>query len=184
MQSFSSCAFSILVGEGLGGRKVMGKAEKPCLSSKSLSISSPLTFPHAKIWNRMRPWALELNQHTRELISTQNTEHKYNRPESPMVTLTWHACKYKVYDIYIYTEDVPLVEFTHVPCESYRRRLRSLLLYLCYIFWALINSHVCRCSTCSSPCRKHLQLNPFHHRQWPALFPVQVFETLLFTFPK
>ena len=42
-------------------------------------------------------------------------------------------------------EDVPLVMvmylvFTHTPDESYRRQLGSLLLYLCYIFQALINS--------------------------------------------
>ena len=45
-------------------------------------------------------------------------------------------------------EDVPLVEFvylvfTHMPGESYRRRLRSLLFYLCYVLRALINSLVC-----------------------------------------
>ena len=45
-------------------------------------------------------------------------------------------------------EDVHLVEimylvFTHTPGESYRRRLRSLLLYLCYVFRALISSFVC-----------------------------------------
>ena len=45
-------------------------------------------------------------------------------------------------------EDVPLVEFmylvfTRMPGESYRRRLRSLLLCLCYVFRALINSLVC-----------------------------------------
>ena len=39
-------------------------------------------------------------------------------------------------------EDVPLVEFmylvfTRMPGESYRRRLRSLLLYLCYVFQAV-----------------------------------------------
>ena len=44
-------------------------------------------------------------------------------------------------------EDVPLVEFvylvfTRMPGESYRRRLGSLLLYLCYVFRALINSLV------------------------------------------
>ena len=32
---------------------------------------------------------------------------------------------------------------TRMPCESYRRRLRSLLLYLCYVSRALINSLVC-----------------------------------------
>ena len=45
--------------------------------------------------------------------------------------------------------DVPLVEFiylvfTRMPAESYRRQLvRSLLLYLRYVFRALINSLVC-----------------------------------------
>ena len=39
-------------------------------------------------------------------------------------------------------EDVPLVEFVYLeftcmPGESYRRRLRSLLLYLCYVFRVL-----------------------------------------------
>ena len=42
-------------------------------------------------------------------------------------------------------EDVPLVEFmylvfTRMPGESYRRRLRSLLLCLCYVYGALIKS--------------------------------------------
>ena len=31
---------------------------------------------------------------------------------------------------------------TRMPCESYRRRLMSLLLYLCYVYRALINSLV------------------------------------------
>ena len=35
--------------------------------------------------------------------------------------------------------------FTRRPGESYRRRLRSLFLYLCYVFRALINSRVCYC---------------------------------------
>ena len=42
------------------------------------------------------------NQHTRELISVRNTsaaqvQLQQQRPESPTVTLTWHACKYKVH---------------------------------------------------------------------------------------
>ena len=45
-------------------------------------------------------------------------------------------------------EDVPLVEFMYLvficmPDESCRRRLRSVLLYLCDVFRALINSLVC-----------------------------------------
>ena len=45
-------------------------------------------------------------------------------------------------------EDVPLVEFmylvfTRMPGESYRRRLRSLLLCLRDVFRALVNSLAC-----------------------------------------
>ena len=46
-------------------------------------------------------------------------------------------------------EDVPLVEFMYLvftrkpPVENYRMRLRSLLLYLYYVFRALTNSLVC-----------------------------------------
>ena len=45
-------------------------------------------------------------------------------------------------------EDVHLVEFmylifTHMPGERYRWPLRSLLLYLCYVFRALFNFLVC-----------------------------------------
>ena len=37
--------------------------------------------------------------------------------------------------------------FTRMPTESYRRRLRPLLLYLCYVFRAQINSLVGRLNT-------------------------------------
>ena len=52
-------------------------------------------------------------------------------------------------------EHVPLVEFTYLiftrmPGESYHRRLRSLLLYLCYVFWVLINSLACWFCFCLS----------------------------------
>ena len=38
------------------------------------------------------------------------TQEQQQRPQSPMVTLTWHACKYKVHK----PEDVPLVEFMYL----------------------------------------------------------------------
>ena len=44
------------------------------------------------------------------------TQVQQQRPESPMVTLTWHACEYKAHKLH--------------------QR------YLCYIFWVLINSFV------------------------------------------
>ena len=47
-----------------------------------------------------------------------------------------------------FLEDLPLVEFMYLvfirmPGESYRKRLKSLLLHLRYVFRALINSLVC-----------------------------------------
>ena len=42
--------------------------------------------------------------------------------------------------------------FTRMPSESYRRRVRSLLLCLCDVFPALINSLVRRLTSCSRPC--------------------------------
>ena len=54
-------------------------------------------------------------------------------------------------------EDIPLLEFmyltfTRVPGESYRRRLRSLVLYLCDVFRALINSLLYWCAGAWAVC--------------------------------
>ena len=54
---------------------------------------------------------------------------------------TWFRC---LACYYSFTEDAPLVEFmylvfTRVPGESYSRQLRFLLLYLRYVFQALID---------------------------------------------
>ena len=53
----------------------------------------------------------------------------------------------KCTELYLF-EDIALVEFmylvfTRMPGESYHKRLRSLLLYLCYVYRALIDSLVC-----------------------------------------
>ena len=43
------------------------------------------------------------NQHKRELTGTRNTDItqvQQQRPELPTVTLTWHACKYKVHKLH------------------------------------------------------------------------------------
>ena len=90
----------------------------------------------------------------------QVTQVQQQRPESPTVTLTWHARKSKVHKLrqkyilcmylwwmylwmYLWWSSCTLYLFTRMPGESYRRRLRSLLFYLCYLFQALINSLVC-----------------------------------------
>ena len=58
------------------------------------------------------------------------TQIQQQRPESPTVTRTWHACKYKIHKLHQ----------RYILC--YRRWLRYLL-YLCYVFRALITSLVC-----------------------------------------
>ena len=74
-----------------------------------------------------------LAESTREPFSSIYVRQvQQRRPESPTVTLAWHACQYVSITMY---EDVTLVEFmylvfTRMPGESYRRRIRSLLLYL------------------------------------------------------
>ena len=63
-----------------------------------------------------------------------------------------NASKYKVHKLHqryiLKNQNVPQVEFvylvfTRLPVESYSRLLRSLLLCLCDVFRALINSLVC-----------------------------------------
>ena len=90
----------------------------------------------------------ELNYRTKDVRQTHQ-----QRPGSPTVTLIWHVSKYKVHTLhqrYILKfptgtkfEDEPLVEFmylvfTCMPCESSRRRPRSLLC-LCVVFRVLLN---------------------------------------------
>ena len=85
-----------------------------------------------------------MNQHTRELISAWKLLHKYNNKDRSRMSVNTRY----VNSCTSCAEDVLLVEFmylvfTHMPGESYRRQLRSLLLYLCDNFWTLINSLVC-----------------------------------------
>ena len=60
----------------------------------------------------------------------------------PAVALIRHACKYTVHKLHQRYILMYLV-FTRMAGESCRRRFGSLLLYLCYVFRALINSLVC-----------------------------------------
>ena len=100
-----------------------------------------------QIWNRTRPWVLMQNQQTRELISARKkniTQVQQQRPESPTVTFTWHSCKYKVHKLHQrYILWFMYLVFTCMPGESYHRWLRSLLLFLGYVFWVVVNSLVC-----------------------------------------
>ena len=75
------------------------------------------------------------HQHARELINAGKTSHKHKNKDLNRSKVT------------LYPEDASVVKlmylvFTCIPGESYRRRLRSLL-YLCYVFRALISSLVC-----------------------------------------
>ena len=68
------------------------KKHKLCTYTSSLlrKQETQVVYVHNE-WNR----ALVQNQHTRELICTRKTsqKQKQQRPESPTVTLTWHASK-------------------------------------------------------------------------------------------
>ena len=83
------------------------------------------------------------------MVSVDVKHHVYLLAESPTVTLTWHACKYKVHKLHqMFSSDIPLVEFmylvfTRMPGETYRRRPGSLMLHLCDVIQALITSLVC-----------------------------------------
>ena len=70
-------------------------------------------------------------------------------------------------------EDVPLVEFMYLvfrcmPSESYCRQLRSLLLYLSYVFWALINSLVCWFCMRALGLSFRFFTEPFAYPDWPV----------------
>jgi len=87
-------------------------------------------------WTMLRHWSqlVLICQPTSEYIKKHNRTEPEVHPE--------------VRPPEVHTEDVLLVEFmylvfTRMPGESYRRRLRSLLLYLCYLFRVLIYSLVC-----------------------------------------
>ena len=73
-------------------------------------------------WSPAESTNKAVNYHSKDITQTQQ-----QRPELPMVTLTWHACKYKVYKLH----------------QRYIPKMRPLLLCLCDIFQALINSLVC-----------------------------------------
>ena len=83
-------------------------------------------------------------------LSKDVTQTQQQRPELLTVTLTWRASKYKVHkfhqsyihfgSVHVLLVDSMYLVFTRMPGLSYHRRLRSLLLCLCDVFRALINS--------------------------------------------
>ena len=108
--------------------------------------------------DRMRPRAHMQNQHRRELITAQKMSHKHKTKDPSRLRWLspgmWVNIRYtnstsgKSSFVRKYMRSsVPLVEFmylafTGMPGQSYCRRLGSLLLCLCDVFWALINSLV------------------------------------------
>ena len=146
--------FSDVDGRGGGGDDVDDDSEDVLHPYRKrndlLGYVLELSLAHYN-WNQTHKGG---NQRSKDVTQVQQ-----QRPESPTATLTWHASKYKAHKLHqwyilcvwffgvffiITVCFVILVEFmylavTRMPGESYRRRLRSLLLYLCYVFRALIN---------------------------------------------
>ena len=97
----------------------------------------------------MRPRPLVQNQHRRELNlhSIYITQIQQRRPELPTVTLTWHACKYKVHKLHqryilffsapkIHSEAACSVQFVLYTsdCEQGQQDLFFPLVLLSHIF--------------------------------------------------
>ena len=92
-----------------------------------------------------QPWWLNLHKLTKVWNGISFQQTKFWSPlfwhQHDLETSTWR-------DTNLHFEDVPLVEFmylvfTCMPGESYCTGLKSLLLYLCYIFQVLTPSLVC-----------------------------------------
>ena len=86
---------------------------------------------HRYVQSRFREKSCEKPLHMMVSISTIIESHCRKQETELCLSLikTLVVCMYLV--------------FTRMPGECYRRRLRSLSLYLCYVFRALINSLVC-----------------------------------------
>ena len=150
MQTYRSCLSAIVTDSQVS----VGVSRQPVSSASHVSQSrQPVSSAHncAHFVIIIRRWWAAAIHNTRELISVRKTSHKYsNKHLSRLrVTLTWHACKYSTstpLEVQHYTEgtsvnstrvissnpaeDVPLVGFyglvfTHMPGQSYRRRLRT-----------------------------------------------------------
>ena len=75
---------------GNGGVEVGESVLSRQLSVKRVECHFCVGCMHDQHWSC---WIVDLEQHTRELISARNTQHNKKRPESPTVTLTLYlAC--------------------------------------------------------------------------------------------
>ena len=93
-----------------------------CLQTISLCASAVdvwFTFQFQKSETEWGPqWGAEptrkaVNQHSKDVIQAHQ-----QRPESPTVTLTWHACEYKVHKLHRVFADVLLYDVSQVPTNS------------------------------------------------------------------
>ena len=118
-----------------------GRPGPPVLMSFMVSVDVKQHWTMHTHWSQFVPNMS--TRHPRTLSSTSSSSLTSS-------DLTWQTCKYEDINSSSGTssiEDEHLVEFmylifTRMPGESYRQGLRSLL-YLCYVFRALINSLVC-----------------------------------------
>ena len=90
-------------------------------------------------------YKIEKDQDTRE-CSKDAVQGQQQRSEPSTITLTWHACKCKVHKLhqrYILVRSFCTLYLHACQVRVNCRRLRPLLLYICYVFQALINSLEC-----------------------------------------
>ena len=84
----------------------------------------------------------------RDWLETELNKSETERARERSCRINTRYKVHKLHQRHIIFEDVPLVEFmylvfTRMSGESYRWRLRSLLLHLCHVLRTLINSLVC-----------------------------------------
>ena len=76
------------------------------------------------------------NQHARELISARNYKYvpqvQQPRPESPPVTLTWHACEYKVHILHQSVKPYQRMYLWWSLCTLYATCTRMTGIFTCY----------------------------------------------------
>ena len=152
-------------------RKKEGKKKPPrtrknpfSFLSSLISILAASLLLVALVQNqRTKEWKCLSQAKKKERINTKGvnqrskdvTQIQQQRAESPTVTLTWHASKYRVHKLHILrSSDVLLVKFiqlvfTRMPGESYLRHLWwslcSLYLLACHVRVNVGNSGLCCC---------------------------------------
>ena len=116
---------------------LVGPNKSYVVATSDLIVTLHPCFQPASLTPHPAPLHYELKQNEAQsacIPSTNKGVNQRSKDATQTQQQTWHASKYRVHKLH---------NFTRLPGESYRGRLRSLLLCLNEVFQALINSLVC-----------------------------------------